>query len=51
MNYFSWVDDGDINLRINSNEQRPRWSIKSMLKIIKEGIKSWRQDTYLLKRY
>jgi hypothetical protein len=24
MNYFSWVDDGDINLRINSNEQRPR---------------------------
>ena len=51
MNYFSWVDEGDINLRINSDKQRPRWSIGSMLKIIKEGIKNWKQDTYLLKRY
>ena len=50
MNYFSWVND-EVDLSIYSNRNMPKWSIRYMLRTMKEGIKIGKQDTYLLKKY
>lgn len=50
MYYFSWVDQDEIDLERYSKTIK-WWWMGSMLRTMKEGLKSWRQDTYLLKKY
>lgn len=50
MNYFSWVDEDEIDLTRYDN--KGRWSTMwDMRKNMKDGFKNWKQDTYLLKKY
>lgn len=50
MYYFSWVDQDEVDLwRYSKNPSW--WTMNSMLKTMKEGVKNWKQDTYLLKKY
>ena len=49
MYYFSWVDEDEIDLGRYSKTYS-WWSMKLMLKTMKEGIQRWKEDTYLLKK-
>lgn len=50
MYYFWWVDQDVIDLWRYSKINR-WWTMRSMLKTMKEWFKKWKQDTYLLKKY
>lgn len=50
MYYFSWVDQDEIDLW-RYNKINKWWTMGSMLRTMKEGVKKWKQDTYLLKKY
>ena len=50
MYYFSLVDQDEIDLGRYSKVNK-WWWIGPMLKTMKEWIKKWKQDTYLLKKY
>lgn len=50
MYYFSWVDQSKMNLWRYSMKNS-WWTMGSMFRTIKEGMKNWKQDTYLLKKY
>jgi hypothetical protein len=50
MNYFSLVEQDEIDLERYSNKGS-WWWIGSMLKTMKEGVKKWKQDTYMLRKY
>ena len=50
MYYFSLVDQDELDLW-RYYKMNKWWSTNSMLKTMKEGIKNWKQDTYLLKKY
>ena len=51
MHYFWWIDQDDIDLWRYSMKSSWWWTMGSMLKTMQEGVKKWRQDTYLLKKY
>lgn len=51
MHYFWWIDQNDIDLWRYSMKNSWWWTMSSMLKTMQEGVKKWRQDTYLLKKY
>lgn len=50
MYYFWWVDQDEMDLWRYSKINR-WWTMRSMLKTMKEWFKKWKQDTYLLKKY
>lgn len=50
MDYFSLVDQDEIDLERYSNKNN-WWWMGPMLKTMKDGLKNWKQDTYLLKKY
>ena len=51
MYYFSLIDQDDLNLWRYSMKNMWWWTMGSMLKTMKEGVRKWKQDTYLLKKY
>ena len=51
MYYFGRVDQDEIDLWRYSMENPSGWTMGSMLRTLKQGIKNWKQDTYLLKKY
>lgn len=51
MYYFSLIDQDDLNLWRYSMKNMWWWTMSSMLKTMKEGVRKWKQDTYLLKKY
>ena len=51
MYYFSLIDQDELNLWRYSMKNMWWWTMNSMLKTMKEGVKKWKQDTYLLKKY
>jgi hypothetical protein len=50
MYYFSWVDTTEIDLERYSSKST-KWATSSMWEAIKEGVKNWKKDTYLLKKH
>ncbi len=51
MYYFSLIDQDELNLWRYSMKNIWWWTMNSMLKTMKEGVRKWKQDTYLLKKY